>query len=104
MNKFHGKIGFSKTEETSPGVWTPSITEKTYVGDIIKNHHRWQSNENVNDNLVLSNEVSIVADLFANSNTGNIRYVEWQDTKWRVTKVEVKRPRLILTLGGVYND
>lgn len=104
MNKFHGKIGFAKTEETSPGVWTPSTTEKTYVGDIIKNHQRWQSNENVNDDLVLSNEVSIVADLFANSNAGNIRYVEWQDTKWRVTKVEVKRPRLILTLGGVYNE
>ena len=32
-----------------------------------------------------------------------IRYVKWAGTRWKVDDVEVKRPRLKLTLGGVWN-
>jgi hypothetical protein len=30
-------------------------------------------------------------------------YVEFMGTKWKITNVEVQYPRLILSVGGVYN-
>ena len=54
-------------------------------------------------NINVANEISIVADPFANQNFHTMLYVEFMGTKWKITNVEVKRPRLTLTLGGVYN-
>ena len=33
-----------------------------------------------------------------------MRYVEFMGAKWKISSVEVQYPRLILTVGGVYND
>ena len=104
MAKFYGAIGYAETSETSPGVWTESITERTYSGDVIKISKRWQSGENLNDNVtLLSNEISIIADFFAYNNLHNIRYIKWMGASWKVMQITVQRPRLVLTLGGVYN-
>jgi len=103
MAKFYGKIGYAETSETSPGVWTPGVTEKLYSGDIIKNSRRWQTGESINDDLVINNIISIVADPFAYQNFHAIKYIEWMGALWKVTNIEVQRPRLILTIGGVYN-
>ena len=104
MAKFYGSIGFTVTEEIYPGVWEPVSTERTYYGDVIKNHSRWQQTGNVNDDITINNQISIVADPFAYNNFFNLRYVEWLGTKWKVTNIDVQRPRLILTIGGVYNE
>ena len=32
-----------------------------------------------------------------------MRYVHWMGALWEVNSVEVLNPRLILTIGGVYN-
>lgn len=103
MGKFYGKIGYAETRETTPGVWTEEITERNYTGDIIKNTRRWQSGDSLNDDLVINNIISIVADPFAYQNFHAIRYIMWMGASWKVTNVEVQRPRLILTIGGVYN-
>ena len=103
MNKFYGKIGYSISEETVPGVWVERIVERSYYGDVIRNIRRLQSSENLNDNINVSNEISIVADAFANQNFHSMRYVEYMGTKWKVSSIEVKYPRLILSIGGVYN-
>ncbi len=103
MAKFYGAIGFAETAEVVPGVWREVITEHKYKGDIVRNVRRLESSGNVNDNVNVSNEISIVADAFANCNFFTIRYVEFMGTKWKVTSVDVKPPRLVLTLGGVYN-
>ena len=103
MAKFYGKIGYVETTETRPGVWTESVTERDYVGDVIRNTRRWQTGENLNDDLVINNIISIVADPFANQNIQTMRYVKWAGVPWKITNVELQRPRLILTLGGVYN-
>lgn len=103
MAKFYGKIGYSKTEETVPGVWTEVITERYYSGDVLRNTRRWQSGTSVNDNLEVNNQISIVADPYANENFFSMKYVEWMNSLWKITNVEVQYPRLLLTIGGVYN-
>lgn len=103
MNKFYGKIGYAILTETVPGVWVEQIVEHSYYGDVIRNIRRLQSSENLNDNVNVSNEISIVADAFANQNFHSMRYVEYMGTKWKVSSIEVKYPRLILSMGGVYN-
>jgi len=103
MAKFYGVIGYAETLETSPGVWTPSITKRTYSGDVLKNVNRWEAGETANPNLEIRNKISILADPYAYQHFHAIRYVEWMGATWKVTSVEVQRPRLILTIGGVYN-
>lgn len=103
MNKWFGKIGFVDTVETSSGIWEEQVTVREYRGDVIRNSRRLQSTDQVNDNVNISNQISILSDPYANDHIYSIRYAEFQGTKWKVSDVEVQYPRLILTLGGVYN-
>lgn len=103
MGKWFGKIGYAETIESKPGVWTEKITEREYYGDMTRNSHRLHTVSTLNDNIVISNELSILADPFAYQNSTSIRYATFMDTKWKVSNVEVQYPRLILTLGEVYN-
>lgn len=103
MAKFFGSVGYSETKEDAPGVWNEVTVEKPYRGEILKNSRRWESKEKVNDDLVVNNMISIVADAYAYQNFFFIKYVCWMGTKWKVTNAEVQRPRIILTLGGIYN-
>lgn len=103
MAKFHGKIGYADSVETAPGVWTDQITEREYYGDVIRESKQWTSTDKVNDSLVLNNRVSIVADDFANANFSAMRYVIVNGVYWKISSVEIQRPRLILSLGGVYH-
>lgn len=103
MARFYGTIGYCFYTETSPGVWEETITEKNYRGDITLDQQRWQSSEQVNDNLNLDNSISILADPYALQNYGNIRYVVWNGAKWKIQSLSIKRPRIILQIGGLYN-
>lgn len=102
MAKWYGKIGFAETTEVEPGIWAGS-TERPYYGDIIANRWKRQNSGEVNDNINISNNISIVADPYAMNHCSTIAYAEFSGTKWKVTDVEVQYPRLILTLGGVWN-
>lgn len=103
MAKFHGKIGYAQSVETAPGVWTDQISEREYYGDVIRESKQWNNSGQVNDNLVINNRITIVADDFANANFSAMRYVIWTGVYWKITNIEIQRPRLILTIGGVYN-
>jgi len=103
MAKFYGVIGYAVTEETEPGIYEERIIEKEHFGDVIRNTRRLSNAAKVNDDITISNQISIVADPFANNNFHSMRYVSFMGSKWKVTEVEVQYPRLILTLGGVYN-
>ena len=104
MAKFYGPIGYAEAVETRPGVWEEQITERMYFGDLTRNMRRLQSAETLNDDINVANEISIVADPFANENFHSMRYVGFMGAKWKISNVEVQYPRLILTIGGVYND
>lgn len=103
MAKFYGEIGYIETVETEPGIFEEQIIKRNYSGDLIRNTRRLQTTDQVNDNINISNELSIVADPYANDHFHNMRYAKFQGTAWKITNVEVQYPRLILTLGGVYN-
>ena len=104
MAKFFGKIGFIETEDLEDGVWKPKPPiERSYYGDVIRNSKRFEPGQKVNDDLTVNNELSILADPYANEHFYAIRYVKWAGATWKVNNVTVEFPRLILTIGGVYN-
>lgn len=105
MAKFFGKVGYVETVETRPGVWSDDqVTERDYYGDVIRNTRRLETSDKVNDDINIGNSISIVADPFAYQNFHSMRYVVFMGSKWKITTVEVQYPRLLLTLGGVYNE
>lgn len=103
MAKFYGEIGYAELAEAEPGVWTEQIVTRNYYGDILRNNRRLQSANQLNDNINISNQISIVADPYANNHFHMMRYVKFNGAKWKVSDIEVQYPRLLLTLGGVYN-
>lgn len=103
MSRFYGTVGYAYSEETVPGVFEDQIIERHYYGDVMANFRRYDVGNTINGNVTINNKVSIVADSYANQNFHNMKYVEFMGTSWTITNVEVQSPRLILTLGGVYN-
>ena len=101
--KFYGAVGYGQNVDVGAGVWKDQITEVSYYGDIVRNTRRLLDGTKVNDDLTVNNVISIVADAYALENFFAMRYVVWNGKRWEVADVEVQPPRLILTLGVVYN-
>lgn len=105
MTRWYGKVGYSETVETKPGVWMDNETVREYYGDVLRNTTRWsQNSESTNDNLTINAQISIVADAFAIDKFYSIKWIEFMGVKWSVDSIDpTQPPRLILTLGGVWN-
>lgn len=105
MARFHGWVGYGDSVETptDSGVWVDTIIEIPYFGDVIRNTRKLESGESLNDDLKVNNSISIVADEYAIKHFFKIKYVRWKEVLWTVTNVEVRSPRLVLSLGSVYN-
>jgi len=105
MNRFSGKVGYGESQEvpTESGIWVDVIIERQAYGDVIRNSRKLENGASLNDNISVGNSISIVADEYANNHFFAIRYVMWQGVAWTVTAVEVSHPRLVLSLGEVYN-
>lgn len=104
--KFHGAIGYATTREGTGdqiGIDEDAIVEKIYNGDVLRNSRRYEKGESVLDELKIDNKISIVADAFAWEHFYKMKYVQWMGALWNITNIDVERPRLILTIGGVYN-
>lgn len=103
MSKFCGMIGFFIETETRPGIWEQQITERKYIGEMKSIRSRVHGSA-VNDDISVSNELSILADPFARENFAHIKYVTFMNAKWKVTSIEIEYPRLVVTVGGLYNE
>lgn len=104
MSKFYGNIGYACIVESNPGVWIEKIIERSYYGEVIRNTRRLQSNsDQLNDDINVANEISILADPYAYQNFHMMRYIAFMGAKWKISNVEVQYPRLRLTIGGLYN-
>lgn len=103
MAKYFGMIGFAETVETAPGVWSEKVIERPYRGDITRMIRRWDNSEHLNDNISLGNTLSIVADDYILDHCYAIRYVTWRGIRWEISTIDIQRPRLVLSFGGVYN-
>lgn len=105
MAKYYGEIGYAEDSvETSPGVWQEKIIPRKYYGDVIRNMSKWQEGRELNDNLTIENRFSIIADPYAYEKFHLMRYISWMGTLWKISSIEVQRPRLILSIGGIYNE
>lgn len=103
MAKWYGVIGYADTVEVEPGIWEERVTERPYYGELIRNTRRLQTTDKVNDDLTISNQISIVSDPYAINNFHAMKYAVLWGTKWKITSVEVQYPRLVLEVGGVCN-
>lgn len=103
MAKYHGMIGFSETVLTGTGRWEEKIVEKEYSGNLLKIYVKREPSGGVNDNINVSNRISIIADEYTKGHSHQIRYATFMGAKWKISDIDVRHPRLILTLGGVYN-
>lgn len=103
MAKFYGAVGYVEPVETAPDVFVEEPVERMYKGDLVKNNRRLEKGEGLNDNVTISNSISILADPYANNHFYAIRYVKWRGKPWKVSTIDVEPPRLILSLGGLYN-
>ena len=104
MAKYSGIIGYAITQETRPGVFMPVIIEREYYGDVLRDVSQYRNADKVNDDITVSNNISIVADPFACEHFSSMKYIVYLGTKWKIRSVEVKYPRLVISIGGVYND
>lgn len=105
MAKFFGKVGFVEVMETKPSVHEEIPFEKEYSGDVTKSYNRYaETMTSVNDNIVFSTQIEIIADPYLNSHFPSVRYVKWQGACWKVTSVDTtKYPRMILAIGDIYD-
>jgi hypothetical protein len=105
MARFFGVVGYGDSIESpsGSGVWIDTITEVEYYGDVIRDTRKLEPGEGLNDNIKVANSISIISDDFAIKHFFKIKYVRWAGVLWTVPSVEVKSPRLILSLGSVYN-
>jgi len=58
---------------------------------------------NALDNLNISNTISILADPYAFKNIGYMKCIEWMGTLWEISSIDISYPRMVLSIGGVYN-
>lgn len=105
MNKWHGKIGFVMTvrDEVKPTKWVEKSIEKEYYGDILKTNFRSESGSSINDDINISNRISVVANDFMRSNLQYMKYIEVGGAFWKINSIDIQAPRLILEIGGLWN-
>ncbi len=105
MTRFYGNVGYGETVEsaTGSGNWVDQITEYPYYGNVVRINRKLDPGAGLNDDISVNHSISIVADEYAFKNWMLIKYVEWDGVRWTVPSVEVQRPRLILSIGKVYN-
>lgn len=105
MAKWFGKIGYVSHVQTAPSVWKNQETVREYFGDVMRNSSSWRGNpDSTNDDLTIDVQISIVADPYAYQHFSSMKWIELYDTKWKITKVEPRYPRLVLSVGGVCNE
>jgi len=103
MPKCSGVIGYALAGETQPGVWTEGITEKVYYGDVVRDSRRIVDQGEINGSININNNISVVSNKFMLDNLAFMRYISFAKSKWEISSVDIKPPRIVITLGGLYN-
>lgn len=103
--KFYGKIGYVTTTEITNGRFEEQVVaEKDAYGDVVTYRRRLQAeSDKQNEDIHLSNTISVLMDPFMQNHFHEIRYVLWQGVRWEASSIELSWPRLNIQLGGVYN-
>lgn len=103
MAKWHGRMGFADTIETTTDVWTETIAERPYYGDVLYDNKSTNRDNEINNGFTIANKISVVADAYARDNFYKAKYITYKGTKWTIGSAEVQYPRLIVSIGGLWN-
>lgn len=105
MARFYGEIGFGEGEEVevTPGRWEIRPVVRKYRGDVTRAVKNSIQGDTVNNDISSGHAISILADTYALEHFLAIKYVTLRGVRWSIVSAEEQRPRLILTLGGVYH-
>lgn len=103
MDKFIGMIGFVSNVEIEDGITEDEVTERKYRGDILKNNQRFNTTNTTSGEIKISNRFSIIADSYAFDHIADIRYLTWRGNRWIVEYIDIEYPRLVMSIGGLYN-
>jgi hypothetical protein len=104
MSKFWGPIGINRGfQETGPGI-IDNVIEEVYVKGEIRNVKASWSQQTMNDTLQARHLLSVVTPEDSEIDFNEVVYIVWQGHKWAVTSIQYNRPRVELTLGGLYNE
>lgn len=103
MAKYAGKVGFATQTETSPGVWEDVTVERLMKGDVIRANTTISMDGKVNGDVTFNHRVSLVGASLPLMEYYNIKYITLDGYKWEVKSIEIQRPRIIVTLGGMWN-
>lgn len=109
MARWVGTIGFAQQKEQTidgvpSGVWVEEIVQRKYSGDLLKHRIATQNSSEINDSMNISNQISLIADPYALKNFTTMRYLTFMGTKWKIRDIDVEFPRIILTIGDMYNE
>lgn len=104
--RYSGKVGYSIETEVSEGNWENITKEVLVTGSVIDekyNNFKTSEYQTSNDSLTLQNRFSILFTKELLDNFPNIKYIIYNGIKWKVENVKLVHPRMILTVGGVWN-
>lgn len=102
--KWYDEIAFSNQVETEPDVWEEQVVKKKFMGDLLKVHKSNDQSSDINVDISVNNQLSVVMTPFLQNNFQKILYVQFFGAKWTVGTVEVQYPRLLLTFGKLYKE
>lgn len=78
------------------------IDEVVVRGELRNVQASW-SQQSMNDTVRARHVLSVVTPEKSTIDFNAVVYVVWFNQKWTVTSIQYKRPRVELTLGGLYN-
>lgn len=103
--KYSGKIGFAVMKNEGNGIYTEEIEEKVYYGDLLSSRWNNENNQNsTNTNVRLNNSISVICDKYLSENISVMRYITYKNSKWCINGIEIQPPRIIINIGGIYNE
>lgn len=102
MSKWAGKIGFAETV-IEDDISRTIIVEKNFKGDVLQNNRKWDDSDKINGDFVISNRISVVAKDYMLAHLQYMRYITWHGAKWKINSLSIEYPRVVLTIGDLYN-
>jgi hypothetical protein len=103
MTRFRDKVGYVSQGSLVDGVQEVIVTERVYKGEVLEATSSLQDGEKVNDDIRLQDRISVLADAYGLENFSRIKFVVRMGIPWIAQTVRVERPRIIISLGGVYH-
>lgn len=103
MARFWGLLGLNRGyTETAPGTFTNVIDEVEVNGEMRRQNLKW-SNAGMRDSISAKTTLSVVTPEDSVIDFAEAVYVIWLGKKWSIIGIDYIRPRVELTLGGLYN-